>query len=87
MSEVEKTNIFWWGLIIVGSSLVTLFTSVWYPFAFYNIYPPYYGYYGYTWKYIAPFIFGSSVFLYIGWYMMKSGTRKTKEEKTRLLTQ
>jgi putative Mn2+ efflux pump MntP len=83
--EGEKTTIFWIGLIIFGLSLVSLFTSVWYPFAFYNIYPPYYGYYGYTWKYIAPWIFGSLVFLYIGWYMMKSGTKKKEEGKTQLL--
>lgn len=81
MSEVAKTNIFWWGLIIFGSSLVTLFTIVWYPFAFFNVYPPYYGYYGYTWKFVVPFVFGSLVFLYIGRYMMKSGTRKKEEDK------
>jgi len=76
MLQGEKTKIFWIGLIIFGISLVVLFASVWYPFSYYGAYSAYYWYF--AWRSVAPWIFGSLVFLVIGGYMMKSGAKKAK---------
>jgi putative Mn2+ efflux pump MntP len=73
----EKTRIFWWGLIILGISVVELFTVFWYSLVIYSSY----SYYYFDWRYLGPPIFGGIVFLFIGLYMMKSGVRKEEMEK------
>jgi xanthine/uracil permease len=81
MFEGKKTRIFWIGLTILGLASIILFSIFWYtlistPFYYWN------------WGYLVPPIVGSTVFMLIGLYMMKSGTEKEKEEgKTQLLSQ
>ncbi len=67
----EKTRVFWEGLILFGLALVCLFTVIWYNWLV--------GYW--PWLSTAPWIFGGSVFLLIGIYMMLSGVKKEKMEK------
>ena len=76
MFEGEKTRVFWWGLIIFGLALFSLFTVLWYMLVL-NL-----GYYYASWRYFTPWIFGSVVFLLIGFYMMKSSVKKGKESET-----
>lgn len=71
MFKGGKTRVFWWGMIIFGLSLFGLFNSLWSMFI--N------GYSG-TWRYLVPYIFGSLVFLFIGLYMMKSGTKSEQDK-------
>ena len=78
MFREEKTRVFWWGLIIMGASVVVLFTTLWYPLVIYSSY----SYYSIDLRYYAPPIFGSIVFLLIGLYMMISGVRKTESSTT-----
>jgi putative Mn2+ efflux pump MntP len=83
MFESEKTYVFWLGLIILGLASIALFSISWYtiltaqPYA--NI--------DYYWKLLVPPVVGSVVFILIGLYMIKSGTKKKEEGKTQLLTQ
>jgi len=68
----EKTIVFWIGLIFVGLASVILFGILWI-IAVWN---------GYVdrlsmFKWFVPFIVGSLVFILIGFYMMKSGVKKT----------
>jgi len=82
MSEVERTNIFWWGLAILGISVTILFTSVWVPYGRISDYHVYFEEnYGVYAKPYVPWTFGSIVFIYIGWYMMKNGTKRKKAGK------
>jgi xanthine/uracil permease len=71
----NKKRVFWWGLIIFGLAISLLFTALWYMFIFS---------YGsdYSWRLFAPLIFSSVVFLLIGLYMMKSGVKTAKEDKS-----
>jgi putative Mn2+ efflux pump MntP len=78
MFEGEKTSIFWLGLIILGLASVALFSTLYYTIAFFSPYADY--------RFLVPPIIGSVVFILIGLYMMKSGTKK-EERKTQLLTQ
>jgi uncharacterized membrane protein len=83
MFESEKTFVFWLGLIILALASVTLFSISWYtiltaqPYANTNYY----------WRLLVPPVVGTIVFIVIGLYMMKSGTKKKEEGKTQLLTQ
>jgi putative Mn2+ efflux pump MntP len=74
--EGEKTRVFWWGLIFSAFSVCVLFTIFWYTLAIST---------GLDLVYLAPAIFGGIVFLLVGLYMMKSGTKKKEEGKTHLL--
>lgn len=74
MFKGEKTRVFWWGLLILGISVVELFTVFWYTFVTWSPY----GYIG--WRALGPPIFGGVVFLFIGLYMMSSGVKKEKLE-------
>jgi hypothetical protein len=85
VSEVEKTSIFWWGMIMFGLSVTILFTSVWIPYGIYHLYLGE-ARYGVSWELFTPWIFGSIVFSYIGWYMMNKGAEKKKVEKTQPLS-
>jgi putative Mn2+ efflux pump MntP len=83
MFEGKKTSVFWIGLLVLVLASVILFSLLWYVlvlFAPLNI-----G--SYTWKYLTPPVIGSVVFILIGLYMMKSGTKTEEEGKTQLLTQ
>jgi small neutral amino acid transporter SnatA (MarC family) len=71
--EGEKTRVFWWGLIFVGLSVCVLFSIFWYFFVLTSYF---------AWRLVVPEIFGSIVFLLIGLYMMKSGTRKANQAKS-----
>ena len=80
MFEGEKTTIFWIGLIILGLASAILFSVLWYAIlaaSFYN----------WNWRYLVPPIVGPGVFVLIGLYMVKSGTKKQQERKTQLLNQ
>jgi putative Mn2+ efflux pump MntP len=83
MFESEKTCVFWLGLIILGLASIALFSISWYTILtaqpYVNI--------DYYWKLLVPPVVGSVVFILIGLYMMKSGTKKKEEGKTQLLTQ
>jgi len=72
--EGEKTNLFWLGLIILGSASVGLFGILW-NFAVWNGY-------GDRFRVIknqVPLVVGGIVFILIGLYMMKSGVKKKEE--------
>jgi len=69
MFKGEKSGVFWWGLIIFGLAVSALFIVLWYMFIFDS------SYYS-SWRFFAPWIFAGAVFLLIGFYMMKSGTKK-----------
>jgi len=64
----EKTFVFWIGLIILGLASVGLFTVVW-NYTIYNS--------DYYLRSSVPLIVGGIVFILIGFYMMKSGVKKT----------
>jgi hypothetical protein len=66
--EGEKTFVFWIGLIILGLASLGLFSIVW--FNAVNLYAP-------SMEIQVPFIVGTVVFILIGFYMMKSGVKKT----------
>ena len=67
MFEGERTGIFWWGLVFSVISIVVLFHIFWYTLAVST---------GLDLVSLAPEIFGSIVFLLVGLYMMKNGTKK-----------
>jgi len=75
--EGEKTIIFWIGLIILGVASVGLFGALW-MIAILGGYLD-----GFTMlKQGVPVIVGGVVFILIGLYMMKSGVKKKKSEKS-----
>jgi uncharacterized RDD family membrane protein YckC len=80
MFEGKKTSVFWVGLLVLGLASVILFSLLWFVMV---LYPPYD--IGYYWKILTPPVVGSIVFILIGLYMMKSGTKKEEEEKIQLL--
>lgn len=67
MFEGEKTAIFYTGIFIFGGALVGLFATLWFIFVLD---------YGYAWKILTPFAFGSAVFVVIGFYLMNIGVTK-----------
>ncbi len=71
MFEGEKTYVFWIGLIILGLASVGLFGIIWFdlirPFYFIHL------------EHHVPLIVGAIVFIFIGFYMMKSGVAKRKK--------
>lgn len=67
MFEGEKTAIFYTGLFLLGGSLFGLFLSLWVILIDTN---------NFVWKFATPFVFGSAVFLIIGYYLMLIGVRK-----------
>jgi uncharacterized membrane protein YfcA len=69
MFEVEKTRIFWIGLVALGFASVFLFSTLWTYLATSRDM-----FYYRNWFYALPFTVGSVVFMLIGLYMMKSGT-------------
>jgi len=73
MFEGEKTRIFWWGLIFCAISIIVLFNIFWYSLAVST---------GLSLMSFGPEIFGSIVFLLVGLYMMKNGTKKQEEGVT-----
>ncbi len=80
MFEGDKTLVFWIGLIILGLASVSLFGIFW-MIAIWN---------GYTHRFemlkqAVPVIVGGIVFILIGLYMMKSGTKTKKEREIQLL--
>jgi len=83
MFEGEKTYVFWLGLIILSLASIVLFSISWYTILtaqpYVNI--------DYYWKLLVPPVAGAIVFILIGLYMMKSGTKKKEEGRTQLLTQ
>ena len=81
MFEGEKTYAFWLGLIILGLASIALFSVLWYSLLTVQPYVASYSY----WRSMVPPVVGALVFLLIGLYMMKSGTKKKEEGKTQLL--
>jgi hypothetical protein len=77
MFEGEKTRVFWWGLIFCAISVIVLFNTFWYTLAIST---------GLSLVTFGPEVFGSIVFLLVGLYMMKNGTKKKEEGKTQLLS-
>lgn len=73
MFEGEKTAIFYTGLFILGGSLFSLFLTLW--IILINAT-------SYAWKIVTPFVFGSAVFLIIGYYLMKIGVRREPPPKS-----
>jgi putative Mn2+ efflux pump MntP len=69
--EGEKTRVFWWGLIILGISVVELFAVFWYRLV---------AFFFFDWRVLGPPIFGGVVFLFIGLYMMNAGVKKGEEK-------
>jgi xanthine/uracil permease len=67
MFEGEKTSIFYTGLFILGGSLFSLFLTLWIILIDAT---------SYAWKIVTPFVFGSAVFLVIGYYLMKIGVKR-----------
>jgi putative Mn2+ efflux pump MntP len=80
MFEGEKTFVFWLGLIILALASIVLFSELWYTaITFQSDIIDY--------RFLVPPVIGTVVFILIGLYMMKSGTKKKEEGKTQLLTQ
>jgi len=81
MFEGEKTYVFWLGLIILSLASIALFSISWYTILtaqpYVNI--------DYYWKLLVPPVVGTIVFILLGLYMMKSGTKKREEGKIQLL--
>lgn len=72
MFNVEKTYLYWFGLIIFAFSTLFLFSIFWWLFVFgiqYRLWD--------TFKGVVPFIVGSIVFILIGLHMMKHGVKKS----------
>jgi xanthine/uracil permease len=67
MFEGEKTSVFYTGLFIFGGCLFGLFAILWFMFVF-DVRN--------TWRYYTPFVFGFSVFLVIGYLLMRIGVRR-----------
>jgi O-antigen/teichoic acid export membrane protein len=82
MFEGKKTSVFWIGLLVLGLASVILFSVLWFTMVLGT--PTNIDYY---WKILTPPVAGSVVFILIGLYMMKSGTKIEEEGKTQLLTQ
>ena len=72
MFEGEKTLVFWIGLIILGLASVGLF-GILYMIAIWNGYMDRFT----MLKQAVPLIAGGIVFILIGFYMMKSGAKKS----------
>lgn len=67
MFEGEKTSIFYTGLFILGGSIFGLFLTLWIIFIDTK---------NFAWKIVTPFVFGTAVFLIIGYYLMTIGVKK-----------
>lgn len=76
----EKTWIFWIGLIILGLASVFLFSVLWQVLAIGDYWLNY-------WRNLVPPVVGAIVFMLIGLYMMRSGTKKEEQGKIKLLNQ
>lgn len=76
MFEGEKTLVFWIGLIIVALMAVGIFTILWQELWYYLQYGSRYGSVS-TLRFYVPVIVGAVVFMIIGFYMMKSGVKKS----------
>jgi len=77
MFRGEKTAVFWIGLLILGMSSMVLFSTIWYILlASVSSQTAYF-----SWGSWVPPIAGAVIFLLIGLYMMKSGTRQKKESE------
>ncbi len=72
MFEGEKTFVFWIGLIILGLASIGLFGILW----MIGIWDGYIDRFEML-KQAVPVIVGGVVFILIGFYMMKSGVKKT----------
>jgi len=73
MFKGEKTLVFWIGLVIFGLAVTGLIIILWYPLVLPSIYVL--GGFDYF-KYTMPWLIGCIIFILIGLYMMKSGTKK-----------
>jgi putative Mn2+ efflux pump MntP len=80
MFEGDKTLVFWIGLIILGLASVILFGIFW-MIAVWNGHLDRFE----MVKQAVPIIVGGIVFILIGLYMIKSGTKKRKEREIQLL--
>ena len=81
MFKGEKTSVFWAGLIILGLSSIVLFSVVWGDIiALTSIHVGGGFSFGFGQSLLAqvPIFVSTLVFILIGLYMMKTGTRKTQ---------
>jgi ABC-type nickel/cobalt efflux system permease component RcnA len=71
--EGEKQVLFWVGLIILGFASTILFAILW-QYAYIDMYM------NFSWMFRQsfPIMVGAVVFIFIGVYMMKSGTKNPK---------
>jgi hypothetical protein len=79
MFEGEKTNLFWFGLLVLGFSSLVLFTAIWQIIINYLNFLSYAHSSSFAYSFIwsnIPIIVGGIIFILIGWYMMKSGVKK-----------
>ena len=69
MFEGEKRELFWIGLTILALASIILFGNFW---------PIVFDYSDVYWMFrnSFPIVVGAVVFIFIGFYMMKSGTKK-----------
>ena len=80
MFEGEKTSLFWIGLLLLSFASVAFFAVLW-SILTYAYYPYNNGISYYTITTDVPLIVGASVFIAVGFYMMKSGAKKTQTPK------
>ncbi len=80
MFEGEKTSLFWIGLLLMSLASVAFFAVLWSLLSYtYNPYSS--GIPSYAIANDVPFIVGAVVFIAVGFYMMKSGVKKSEATK------
>ena len=75
MFKGEKTSLFWVGLLILSLASISVFAMIWSMLMFYSSYPR--GNLLNSFGYNVPVIVGGLVFMLVGFYMMRSGVKKT----------
>lgn len=75
MFEGEKTWVFWIGLMVLALAALGLFWGIWFTvIASGTLFA--------RWQIFVPYTVAGIVFILIGLYMMKSGTRRERQPGT-----